>query len=57
MFINNVLFKIQSKCNDSKRCQMTKTENHSFHWEPEQMQGSLLQLLGSPVSLSGVRRS
>lgn len=53
MFINNVLFKIQSKCNDGKRCRMTGTENYFFHLEPEQMQGLLPQLPGPSVSLCG----
>lgn len=47
MFINHVLFKIQSKCS-SKRYQMTETENCFFCLEPEQMQA------GFPSSAAGV---
>lgn len=48
MFINHVLFKIQSKCSEGKRCQMAETENCFFCSEPEQMQA------GFPSSAAGV---
>lgn len=48
MFINHVLFKIQSKYSDGKRYQMTGTENCFFYSEPEQMQA------GFPSPAAGV---